>query len=93
MSCEFYNERKVKHIRKDTRCFGCAKLFPKGRSMWGVSGKFDGDFFSEHLCSPCRDELYRGDYEYGYSYGDLKEGRRERVRDWKLIREKPRCTL
>lgn len=82
MSCDFYNERKIKHTRKEHKCMGCLKKFPKGHSLYYGSGIFDGDFFAGYLCGPCNRELYNGDYRDGYSDGELRIGRLERVRDW-----------
>jgi len=80
--CELFQEKKV-HIRKDTRCYGCAKKFPKGRVLWAQQGLYDGRFFYNHLCSPCRKEAYdtvEDDEEYGY--GDLRDRRVDRARVW-----------
>jgi len=56
--------------------------------MWYVAGKFEGNFFSEHLCNPCQEELNSGYYRDGYGFGDLGAGRVERVRDWQNDKQK-----
>jgi hypothetical protein len=79
---------KTVKTRKEHRCSGCYKVFPKGRKLHYQSGVCDGDFYSVYICNPCRDEYHRSDYSDGYSEGDLREGRRERVRDWQYDRNK-----
>lgn len=88
MSCEFYNERIVSKPRKVYQCVGCCKKLPLNRKQYYVSGKFEGEFFGSRLCFACRKHLknYSKNFEEGYSWGDIKEDRRETINQWKWNR-------
>ena len=78
----FSNERKIAKTRKKHQCFGCNKAFRAGSWMWYQSGVWDGEFYSNYMCGPCRNELSLGDYADGFSGGDLWESRYQRAKDY-----------
>jgi hypothetical protein len=51
-SPEFYSMKDVV-ARKEHVCGECGRAIPKGAMYERVSGKFDGDLFSEKTCMDC----------------------------------------
>jgi len=79
---------KIVKTRKPHYCTGCNKLFLAKRKLRYQSGVCEGDFYSGYMCEPCCSEMDRNDYSDGFSEGDLREGRRERVNDWQHGRDR-----
>ncbi|GAB6429338.1 hypothetical protein [Bacillus cereus] len=66
-------EQKDVKIRKDRRCWGCARKFEKGRTLKVIKGVDDEGFFSTYWCRTCNTYwckyMHDGD-EIGF--GELK---------------------
>lgn len=89
LMCDFYNEHIVKNPQKVHVCEGCGKKMRTDRKHWYISGKFEGDFFASRICYGCKKHLdkYSSDYAYdGWCEGDLRDGRREVIKDWQYKR-------
>lgn len=83
-----YRETVVKKPRKVHRCTGCGKKMRMDRKHYYIASTFEGEFCTARLCFGCKKHLdkYSGDYRDGWYEGDLRDGRREAVSDWKYKR-------
>lgn len=45
--------QKLVKTRTEHQCWGCAKTFPAGSTMWSVAGINDGDFYHCYWCETC----------------------------------------
>ncbi len=73
----FIQSKKVE-TRKEHRCLGCERDYPKGSQMEIVSGMFEGDFFRYYLCKPCdrfiqNNHDLRDQLEDGFREGAVKD--------------------
>lgn len=57
MSWDFYDSTNIKKTRKDHTCELCGLKIPKGSNCFYYTGKWEGDFASDHNHNECR-ELY-----------------------------------
>jgi hypothetical protein len=72
------SEKLVK-TRTEHQCWGCAKTFPAGSTMWSVAG-IDGDFYRCYWCETCTKVLDGLEYwqkEDGFAMGDIIESYKE----------------
>ena len=49
---DFYSERK-RHARFRHKCCECAQVILAGQSYFALSGKHEGELWSQHICLPC----------------------------------------
>lgn len=84
-----YRETIVKNPHKVHRCSGCRKKMRLDRKHYYIASTFSGEFCTARLCFACKKHLDKYSSNYGYEgwyEGDLRDGRREKVSDWKYRR-------
>lgn len=83
MSDDFFMTERTVKIRKARKCDGCLEDHPIGSEMIKNVGVFEGDFFSNYICPPCRKFIDENteDYADGWCKGDIGRDRRERERE------------
>lgn len=77
--------QKTVKTRKEHRCFGCARKFPKGAQMEKIDNADEGTIHSSYWCDVCTaywtEHMQDGEE---IMYGDLKG---EDPEGWNAIRE------
>ena len=71
------SDKKVK-TRTDHICFGCARKFSKGSTMYRQSIADAGTVWTNYLCETCREITYDMDYGDEFGYADLRDEALER---------------
>lgn len=52
-SPEFYSERTISSARGQHKCSECGRQILKGEGYQSISGKWDGDFYTNKTCAHC----------------------------------------
>jgi predicted SprT family Zn-dependent metalloprotease len=74
---------KIVRTRKDHKCWGCTKLFPKGSLLKKITSVDGGEILTVYYCGECQYELTMidsRDYQDGILYGELTINKQERER-------------
>lgn len=71
MDYEYIGEKRV-CIRKERRCWGCNRRYPKGSLMNDITTK-DNKIDHTYWCEVCDDFLKTLTYDEGFSLGDMWE--------------------